>query len=89
MRWPLKRLIVAGTLLGALAFAIWEAATATVRDVIAKPLTLTPIGYVEAVRCATGFPVVPGRRKPWLGKRWRNTLPYFTGLTLWDVRLVT
>ena len=36
MRWPLKRLIVAGALLGALAFAIWEAATATVRDVIVE-----------------------------------------------------
>ena len=36
MRWPGKRLIVAGALRGALAFAIWEAATATVRDVIVE-----------------------------------------------------
>ena len=36
MRWPGKRLIVASALLGALAFAIWEAATATVRDVIVE-----------------------------------------------------
>ena len=36
MRWPWRRLIVAGAWLGALAFAIWEAATATVRDVIVK-----------------------------------------------------
>ncbi len=37
MRWPWKRLIVAGAWLGALAFAIWwEAATATVRDVIVE-----------------------------------------------------
>ena len=36
MRWPLKRLIDVGTLLGILAFVIWEAATATVRDVIVE-----------------------------------------------------
>ena len=36
MRWPGQRLSVAGALLGALAFAIWEAATATVRDVIVE-----------------------------------------------------
>ena len=36
MRWPLKRLIDVGTLLGILAFTIWEVATATVRDVIVE-----------------------------------------------------
>ena len=47
MRWPLKRLIVAGVLLGALAFAIWEAATATVRDVIVETAYAYPYGIRE------------------------------------------
>ena len=47
MRWPLKRLIVAGALLGALAFAIWEAATATVRDVIVETAYIYPYWISE------------------------------------------
>ena len=42
MRWPLKRLIVVGALLGILAFMIWEAATATVRDVIVETAYIYP-----------------------------------------------
>ena len=49
MRWPLKRLIVAGALLGALAFAIWEAATATVRDVIVETAYACPC-WIRDVR---------------------------------------
>ena len=43
MRWPWKRLIVAGALLDALASAIWEAATATVRDVIVATHLYLPL----------------------------------------------
>ena len=47
MRWPLKLLIVAGALLDALASAIWEAATATVRDVIVANHLYLPYGIRE------------------------------------------
>ena len=47
MRWPWKRLIVAGALLDAPASAIWEAASATVRDVIVETAYAYPYGIRE------------------------------------------